>query len=494
MNMQLSKSEYMMFLKHPAWLWLKKHDKTKLPKPDANLQAIFDAGHEFEKYAEERFSDGVQVGFDSYQEYLSMPQRTKQVLDDGTKAIFQGRFEADNITCICDVIERVGDSEFDLYEIKSSTKTKPEHYPDLAFQTVVLESAGLKVRNIAVIHVNNEYVRDGEIDSIKLTAVSDATEGVRDKIEETKENIKRALEVVDSSDMPDPSPRYAKLGSLNEWMRIYKALGMEVERYSIYNLIAPGANRIGELEDLGIKLIKDIPDDFKLTTKQHAQVVATKNNKCMIDKGKIKDFLGALTYPIYFLDYETAMGTIPPYDGTRPYQQIPFQYSLHVVEKPGGEPEHFEYIHRDSDNPVPNLLKRLKEDIGPVGSVVVWYKSFEMKRNEEMGEMFPEFAEFLEDVNDRVIDLIEPFTDGCFVDKDFLGSASIKNVLPVLVPELSYKELSVQEGASAQRLWMDVVLKEKGDIDKEKLISDLIEYCKLDTLAMVKIWMVLEGV
>jgi len=162
-----------MFLKHPAWLWLKKHDKTKLPKPDANLQAIFDAGHEFEKYAEKRFTDGIQIGFDSYQEYLSMPQRTKQVLDDGAKVIFQGRFEADNITCICDALERVGDNEFDLYEIKSSTKTKPEHYSDLAFQTVVLESAGLKVRNIAVIHVNNEYVRDGEIDSIKLTAVSD---------------------------------------------------------------------------------------------------------------------------------------------------------------------------------------------------------------------------------------------------------------------------------------------------------------------------------
>ncbi len=483
----------MMFLKHPAWLWLKKHDKSKLPEPDANLQAIFDAGKEFEQYAERRFSDGARLGFNNYEEYLSMPERTKQVIDDGAKIIFQGRFEANNITCICDVLERTKEDVFDLYEIKSSTKVKPEHYLDLAFQTVVLESAGLKVRNIAVIHVNGEYVRNGEVDPIKLSAVTDITDEVRDKIEETKENIRLALNVVKLPDLPDPSPRYASLGSLNEWMEIYEGLGNRVDKYSIYNLIAPGVRRIGALEDLGVEFIKDIPDDFKLTTKQQAQVMATKNNERAIDRGEIKDFLGTLTYPIYFLDYETAMGTVPIYDGSKPYQHIPFQYSLHVIEKKGEEPKHFEYLHRDGDHPVPELLSRLKEDIGSVGSVVVWYKSFEMKRNEEMAQMFPEFTKFLEGINNRVVDLIEPFTNGWFVDKDFFGSASIKNVLPVLVPELSYKELGVQEGLSAQRLWMDAVLRGKSSINKEKLFSDLVEYCKMDTLAMVKIWNVLES-
>lgn len=493
-TMQLSKSEYIMFLKHPAWLWLKKHDKSKLPEPDANLQAIFDSGKEFEQYAEKRFSDGVQVGFESYKEYLSMPKRTKQVLDSGAKVIFQGRFGEESITCICDVIERTEEGEFNLYEIKSSTKAKPEHYFDLAFQTVVLESVGLKVNNIAVVHVNNQYTKNGEIDPIELSAVTDITSKVRDKIEGTKESIKRALDVINLPELPDPSPRWVKLGALGEWMEIYKALGKKVDKYSIYNLIAPGTKNLGALEDLGIEYIKDIPDDFKLTTKQQAQVVATKKNEQMIDKKSVKKFLDALTYPIYFLDYETAMGTIPIYDGTKPYQQIPFQYSLHVVEKEGGEPKHLEYLHRDSDNPIPNLLKRLKEDIGPVGSVVVWYKSFEMKRNEEMAEMFPEYAEFLEGVNDRVVDLMEPFSNGLFVNKDFLGSASIKAVLPVLVPELSYKELDIQEGASAQRLWMESVLKGNNDIDKKKLFSDLVEYCKLDTLAMVKIWSVLNKI
>ncbi len=492
--MQISKSEYMMFLKHPAWLWLKKHDKSKLPEPDANLQALFDAGHEFEKYAEKRFPDGITLGFDSYEEYLSLPERTRQALDDGVKTIFQGRFEADGITFICDILDRVDGNTFDLYEIKSSTKVKPEHYFDLAFQVVVLESAGLKVRNVAVVHVNNQYVRDGKVDPIELSAVTDVTGGVRNKIEETKKNIQLAFDVIDLPKLPDSSPRHAQMGSLNEWLEIYKILGNKVDQYSIYNLIAPGANRIGELEDLDIKLIKDIPDNFKLTPKQQVQVSATKKDERLINSEKIKEFLSTLTYPLYFLDYETAMGTVPLYDRTKPYQQIPFQYSLHIIEKPGGELTHAQYLHRDNSNPVPDLLGNLKKDIGPVGNVVVWYKSFEMKRNEEMGQMFPEFSGFLEGVNSRVLDLMEPFSSGWFVDKDFLGSASIKNVLPVVAPNLSYKELGIQEGSSAQRLWMDEVQREKGNIDKEKLFNDLVEYCKMDTLAMVEIWRVLENI
>ncbi|MCP6718985.1 MAG: DUF2779 domain-containing protein [Patescibacteria group bacterium] len=491
--MQLSKSEYMMFLRHPAWLWLKKHDKSKLPEPDDNLQAIFDAGIEFEKYANQRFSDGVYISFNNYNEYLSMPERTKKALDNNAKTIFQARFEANNITCICDVVDRVEENTFDLYEIKSSTKIKPEHYPDLAFQTIVLESAGLKVRNIAVIHVNNQYVRDGEIDPISLSTVTDITNDVRNKIEETKNNIQLAFDVINLPELPDSSPRHAKLGSLNEWMEIYKSLGNKVDMYSIYNLIAPGVKRIGELEDLGISLIKDIPDDFNLTSKQQVQAMATKKNECIINKDKIKDFLNTLIYPLYFLDYETAMNFAPLYNGSKPYQQIPFQYSLHIIEKTGEEPRHAEYLHRDNSHPVPSLLNKLKQDIGAVGSVIVWYKSFETKRNEEMAQMFPEFSKFLEDVNNRTVDLMKPFGNGWFVDKDFLGRASIKYVLPVVVPNLSYKELDIQEGASAQRLWMDTIIREKGNSNKEKLFSDLVKYCEMDTIAMVEIWKVLEN-
>ena len=477
----------MMFLKHPAWLWLKKHDKYKLPQPDANLQALFDMGNEFEKYAEQLFPEATRLGFSDYYQYLDLPKRTLYALEQGAKTIFQGRFEADNITCIIDVLDRVSDTEFDLYEIKASTEPKPEHEHDLAFQVIVLEGAGIKIRNVLVINVNNQYVRDGEINIKELSKTTDVTKKVRGKMEATGVGIQRAIKVVESSERPDISPRYADFGGFNEWMDIYKNLVGDVDTYSIYNLFSPGATRIGELEDLGINLIKDIPDDFKLSEKQQLQVEATKSDKQYIDKESIAEFLKNLTYPLYFLDYETFSGLIPQFDGIRPYQNVPFQYSLHILESAQARLVHKEYLHTDNTNPAKPLIEQLKRDIGDSGSIIVWYQSFEKGCNETLAGMFPEHENFLSALNGRIEDLIIPFAKNMFVDKDFFGRASIKYVMPALVPELSYKSLAIQEGGSASRIWMETVFENKNADDKDKIMSDLIEYCKMDTVAMVKI-------
>src|SRR5271155_1310982 len=150
--MTLSKSDYILFLKHPAWLWLKKHDKTKLPEIDLATQAMFDNGHLFESYAEQLFPEAERIGF-SFEEnnYITMPRRTMQALERGAKTILQGRIESQSITCIFDALTRVEGNVFDLYEIKSSTSVKIDHEYDLAFQVVVLEQAGLSIRNVGVI-------------------------------------------------------------------------------------------------------------------------------------------------------------------------------------------------------------------------------------------------------------------------------------------------------------------------------------------------------
>ncbi|MDA1334702.1 MAG: DUF2779 domain-containing protein [bacterium] len=485
--MVISKSEYMMFLKHPAWIWLKKHDKSKLPEPDANLQAIFDAGNLFESYAEKLFPDAVRIGFNNYNEYLSLPKRTEEVLKKGAKVILQGRFEVDGITCIIDVLKIVGDGVFDLYEIKGSTSAKVEHEHDLAFQTVVLEDSGLKIRNISVIHINSEYKRDGDIVIEDLTSTTDITDKVRSRIDATRENIKEAHKVIDSSKMPDPSPRYIGMSGLTEWMHIYYALKGESETYSIYNLQSPRPKIIGELEDLGITLLSEIPDDIKLTEKQQRQVDAVKEDKRTIDKKKIANFLDGFEYPLYFFDYETLSDVVPPFDGIRPYQQVPFQYSLHIQKKPGDELKHKEYLHTKNTHPGSDVIKHLKKDIGKKGSIIVWYESFEKSCNTALGEMFPDEKDFMASVNDRIVDLMIPFSKGWFVDKDFFGSASIKKVLPALIPALSHKDLSISDGGTAQRIWMDTILRGHNKKDKKKLMDDLLEYCKLDTLAMVEI-------
>ena len=487
--MTLSKSDYLLFLKHPAWLWLKKHDKAKLPEVDDNQQATFDAGHLFEKYAEKLFECIVTVGFNEnhYDEYLSMPQRTKVALYERVTTISQARFEKDNLTCICDILVKVGANIFDLYEIKSSTKVKPEHEFDLAFQMVVLESCGYKVNNIFVIHVNNAFVRNGAIDAKLLTTITDVTEKVKAKREETITNIQKALQIMNSSVMPDISLSLARGDVVKEWLNIYRGL-TTVEPESIYDLCSATKDTIGKLEVLKIKRLIDIHDEFPLTEKQRLQVLATKNGEEIIDRMKIKQFLETLIFPLYFLDYETLASIVPYFDELRPYQQLPFQYSLHMLDKPHGNLIQYTYLHKQNSNPAQDLSKSLQLHIGDKGSVLAWNASFEKSCNVSMGKLLPEFKSFYADLNNRVVDLMIPFSSSWYVHKDFGGSASIKKVLPVLVTELSYKELGIHDGASAQRLWMEAVLDGKRDGEKEQILGDLEKYCKLDTLAMVEIY------
>ena len=438
-----------MFLKHPAWLWVKKNDSSKIPPVDENTQALFDAGHQFEPYAESLFPEGVAIGFsfdDSEASYWTMPERTQDAINNGAQVLFQPRFEWNSFTCICDIVSFIDKNEVDLYEIKASTSAKSEHEFDLAFQVAVLEGSGLSVRNIYVIHVNNQYVRNGAIEADKITHTEDVTDKVRKKGEPTAKYMPLALAVAQQKTMPDPSPNLAKLGSKKDWMKVY------------VNIVPQTPSRY--------------PDNTAPT----------------IQHDEVRSFLNELKYPLYFLDYETMSGLIPYFDGHRPYQQVPFQYSLHILSSPDAELEQHEYLHRENSDPSRPVVEQLIQDIGTEGTVLVWYEQFEKSRNSELGDMLPEYKEAMEAINDRVVDLILPFKNKWYDDPRFEGSASIKQVLPVLCPELSYKDLGIQEGGSAQRLWMEAVLDDKRADQKDKILSDLLEYCKLDTLAMVKIY------
>lgn len=380
-----------------------------------------------------------------------MPQRTQDAIARGDKVLFQPRFEWNEFTCISDIVSFVEDGVVDLYEIKASTSVKVDHEFDLAFQTAVLEGTGLKVRNIYVIHVNNKYVRQGEIEDDKITHIQDITEKVRAKGVLTAKYMPMALAIAQSDNMPDPDPSLAKLGSKASWLTIYEN-------------IFPADPKVW-------------PEDTKPT----------------IDYEKVTSFVDGLQHPLHFLDYETMSSLVPYFDGHRPYQQVPTQYSLHILRSPDAELEHTEYLHTENSDPARPLTEKLIADIGTEGSVLVWYEVFEKARNSELGEMFPEYKDAMQAINDRVVDLIIPFKKKWYDDPRFEGSASIKKVLPVLCPELSYKTLGVQEGGSAQRLWMEAVLDGTRAAEKDKILADLLEYCKLDTLAMVGIHRVLQN-
>jgi hypothetical protein len=490
--MQLSKSDYMLFLKHPAWLWIKKHAKHLLPPVDHALQARFDEGHAFEPYAEALFPDLVRLGFSDFASYRALTNLTSETWQEGVKAVAQGRYEAGPITCITDIVSRDGDG-YVLTEIKSGTSAKPEHTFDLAFQRVVLERAGLPISRCEVAHVNRDYVRDGQIDPKDLVAITDITEAVENQIANTRTWIDQALSAARSKTMPDPSPERARLKSYDEWLEIREKLDPTLAPDSIHRLPFINAKQASALIEAGITSIDAIDDPSVLGKSTRRYMAARAQGSRTIDRDALDRFLGEIVYPVYYFDYETSQSLLPPWDGIRPYQQVPFQYSLHIQREPGGDIEHREYLHRDESNPMPALLDRLREDVGVVGSVLVWYEPFEKSRNTEMAAAFPEHAAFLTDLNERVIDLMKPFADETITDPAFMGSASIKKVLPALVPELAYDDLDIQEGLSASRLWKDVTLINPEAFERDKIYADLVDYCTRDTWAMVAIHRVLMG-
>lgn len=452
--MTISKSDYMLYLKHPAWLWVKKNAPDKLPEVDAATLAIFDTGHKFEPYVESLFPEGITVTWDKgdWNSYRTLPERTMQALSDGAPVIFQGRFEWKDFTFLPDIIAQVGDQTLDLYEIKSSTSVNESHIYDLAFQAVVLENLGYTVRNVSVVHVNSQYVRHGQIDAKQLTVFADVTDRVREQINFTKDQMPKALTTAQAEAMPNPDLMYlnTKLTSKASWQAVYE------------NLV-------------------EFPK-------------VTPTGKSTFNKEAIRQFLDELRYPLYFLDYETMMGLIPYFDGQKPYQQIPFQYSLHILDSPDAELRQTEYLHSENSDPVKLLCEQLIHDCGDSGTILSWNKGFEMRCNTEMGLLYPEFADTLAAINARVVDLGEPFkpANGWYSDPRFEGSWSIKKVLPVVVPSLSYKDLDIGDGGTAQRSWMEAVLDETRTNEKDKILADLRKYCGLDTLAMVEIFDVLK--
>ncbi len=477
----------MLYLKHPAWLWIKKHAKHYLPPIDEALQARFDDGNAFEHYVESLYPNLVRLGFDDYSEYLDMPLKTNEAWKNGAETVAQGRYEAGSITCISDIVRKEGDS-FILTEIKSSTSAKEEHTWDLAFQKIVLEGAGYPIKKCEVAHVNNRYIRAGDIIASDLSEFTDVSEKVQELIEGTKLRIKQAISIIALDEMPDLSPERARLGSYADWLDIRQKIFPPLPENSIYFLPYMDAEKSTKLIQEGITTVDEITDVTVLKSSTQKYLAARAEGRRVVETEKIEEFLSRISFPIHYLDYEASQSLLPPWDGTRPYQQVPFQYSLHIVKSLDGEAEHHEYLHQESSNPMPNFIESLKQNIGNEGSILVWYEAYEKTRNRELGEMYPDSCHFFQDLNDRTIDLMKPFASDMVRDEAFKGSSSIKNVLPVFFPNFSYESLDIQEGATAARKWKEVTLgKEIPQTERNRVYSELLEYCKLDTLAMVKI-------
>lgn len=490
----LTKSDFLKYIQCKKYLWLYKNRKDLLPEDvDLNQQKIFDEGYHVEQYAYELFPGGVdaEVKDDIKKSII----KTKEFIENGAPIIFQPTFSGNNLFCRNDIIKRSKDKEsFDIYEVKSSTSVKDINIYDLAFQKLCLEGLGIRTRKLFIYHVNNQYVLSGKIEPKKLLELEDVTDQVKYLEGETKLQIENALKIMRKK-------TEVKVRILKQCNNPYKCTFLDycwkdIPDKSIYS-IAGGLNekKLNMLLDEGIIRIKDIPEGVVTSKAGLRHYRAEKDNEIHLETDNIQDELKKLKYPLYFLDYETFAPGVPLFDKYRPYQRMTYQYSLHIQEKPfdsaqgikGGELQHFEYLAKGWQDPSPGLARALSKLIGGKGSVIAWNMCFEKGCNKEMGERYPEFASFFADVNERMFDLMAIFKRGYYVHKDFHGSASIKQVLPVLCPDLKYTDLDIQEGETASNKWREMIDPETSDKESKKIYADLLQYCALDTMAMVRI-------
>lgn len=482
--MIISKSDYIKYLHCPKAVWL--HKKRKDLRPDTGDSRGARIGESVEEAAYTLFPDGVKVESSGFNE--SLEESTRLVLDK-TPVIFQASFWNNDLFCRSDIIKyNSADNTWDLYEVKAATKLKDEYIPDLAFQKIALAEAGMKVLKSLVIYVNKEYVRQDELDSNELLITEDVSQAVDDLIDEARGDIDEIYGLLKQRE--EPEVRILKQCYNPYECPFIEYCWQDIPKHSIYR-VYPSEADLNSLLDQGITALKDMPKEMISKDKYKQYYFALKHSRPLIDIEAIRAELDRYRYPLYFLDYETSAPAVPAHKGTRPYQQVPFQYSLHVLEAPDVELKHYEYLAEKDEDPIPGLAKSLSSRIGPKGSVIVWYKGFECGRNKEMAEHCPEYADFFNDINERTLDLMDPFANGWYAHKDFLGSASIKSVLPVLVPNLSYKDLNIQEGGTASDSWPVLVRGGLEPDEKQSLKQDMLEYCKLDTLAMVEIYKVL---
>ena len=474
----LTKTNFMHFVECPVYLWLSKHRPDLLPEATPETRRILEMGREVDLLSRRLFPGGVEVGGFNAEGW----KNTKKLMAGSAKILFQPTAVASPLTCRADIFTRNNKiGGWDMHEVKMATEVKDEYYWDVAFQKICFEDAGVPIGRANLIHINNKYVRRGEIDEKKLFISEDITDEVCAKILEVRAAIKEALRIMNQRSSPDaallascPRPKYCEY--LEYYCRGIKNV------HSVAREL-PAKFLLTLLERKFMDASRLLPEVLEKTGyKPEADFVK-------IDAPAIRRELGALEYPLYFFDYETYSAAIPSFDGTRPYQQIPFQYSLLVKDAPGAKIRAFEFLAREFKNPAPELLAQLKREIGTRGSIIAWNARFEKGRNDEMARMMPEYAGFLKSINARIYDLmlIFKFKNQWYVRSEFQKSASLKKVLPVLCPELSYESLVIKEGGAAAAGWP--VLTGTGITAKEKarLSADMLAYCKRDTEAMVGI-------
>lgn len=486
--MYFSKSKYTSFWQCPKITWLDKY-KPEEKEIDEGALGRMKSGNIVGDLAMTLFGDYTDVTTldkDGKLDLDEMKRKTAECIAADVKNICEASFDYNGLYCAVDIL-RKENGGYAIYEVKSSTHLKYYYLVDVAYQKYVLEKCGIEVKGTYIVFINNEYKRQGKIDVKKLFTITDVKDLISDEYEVVERNLSRAEEVLNSEKEPniDIGEQCSVFCTCSYWKHCTKHLPKN-NVFEIYR-----CNRKWELYKKGIVSFEDLQKRTSLNFLQARQVDFALNDRdTYIDKRLIGEFLSTLSYPLYFLDFETMQEVIPPFDGAKPYEQIPFQYSLHYIDSENGELKHKEFLAISGEDPRRAIAESLCENIPKNVCVLAYNKKFECGRIKELAEEFPDLASRLFNIKNNIKDLLVPFQKGAYYTRAMGGSFSIKSVLPAIFPNdplLDYHNLEeIHNGSEAMTIFP--LIKDMPPKEQERTRKNLLKYCELDTFAMVKIW------
>ena len=477
-SVYLSKTDYLIWREcaHDAWMRVNEPEVWKAAdRPSDFDRALMATGNAVDVLARDLFPGGVMVG-------RRGAARSARLIKARTPVLYQPAFKTDRYVTASDILKWNG-TAYDLYEVKASTDSsnrEDEYAHDIAFQVNVLLENGVPLGKFVLVRLSSQYVFDGSLNIDELFTFEDFTGRVRAMLGDVAVEMAAASTWIRAPKPAGPCGCIYKGRSAQ--CATFAITNPDVPAYGVHDLTRIGLSvaKLATLVDAGVLNIQDISDDFDLSERQWNQVIATKTGKPFFDRIAIARFLDALKYPIAFLDYETYGYGIPRFHGYSPYNHAPFQFSAHVVDRQGAEATHCEFLYTGRGCPDAAFAAALRSALPATGSVLVWNKTFECGVNEKLGNRSPFERPFLKDINDRTVDLMAVFSKQMYVHPKFKGKTALKFVLPAVVPSLSYKGLTIQDGGMASETWHKIVWGAFDTATANRQRENLLEYCKLE--------------
>ena len=462
-------------------LWYEEKHPEKTPSISLSQQRIFDQRKAVKPLAYSQFPEGVLINAEDPDVAV---RQTKTAMRRGESCLFNAAFRSNGAFVRCDILHK-DEKGWRIIEIRVAKRIKKEYLLNLALRMYILDTSDIPISATQLMLLNEACVYP---DFSNLFVFEDVT----DKVNLLKQGVPDSLQTFKTTLHRDIEPNV--LIGKNLCNRPYRcpfktSCWAFVPKNSVFTIPKIKDPEATALAEKGIFHLSDLPADFSLTPSQSTYVNSVLENRPAINRAAIREELANLQYPIHFLDFEADRPAIPRFKGFKVYEEFPFQYSCHVLQA-DGVVTHHEYLHTDITDPRLPLLQSLLAHISDRGSIVVYNLSFERRILRGLAESFPEYTSALQSIIERLWDQLTVLRKH-YEHPDFCGSKSLKTVLPVLVPSLSYEALDIQEGGDAPAVW-NMMLSTTHETEKQEWNQRLRAYCKLDTLAMVEIHKVLQ--